>query len=159
MIAIIVAYAKNRVIGYKGRIPWNIEGEKRRFKELTTNNVVVMGRKTFEEIGHPLPNRFTYVVSSTKNFDTDNCKTVKSLDEALKLASGKDIYIAGGQRLYEEAIKLADYLYITEIDQDFVGDTYFPSFDETKYHRKIELEVEADINYRYVTYKKIAKNG
>lgn len=159
MLAIIVAHDKNRVIGYRGRIPWDIPGEKQRFKELTTNNVVIMGRKTFEEIGRPLPNRFTYVISSTKNFDTVNCLTVKSLDEALKMASGKDIYIAGGQRLYEEAIDLVDCLYITEIDAEFKGDTYFPDFDKSKYLCQIELEVKGEINYRYITYKKIVKNG
>ena len=104
MIALIVAYAKNRVIGNKGQIPWRIKGEQKRFKELTTGNVVVMGRRSYEEIGRPLPNRMTYVVSNTKNFDEEGVKTVKSLKEAIDLAADKDIYISGGAGLYKEAI-------------------------------------------------------
>ena len=77
------------VIGKNGIIPWNLKNEKKRFKELTTNNVVVMGRKTFEEIGRPLPNRFTIVLSKTANFEYDNCCTVKSLDEAISLYNEK----------------------------------------------------------------------
>ena len=79
MIALIVAFAKNQVIGNKGCIPWKIKGEQRRFKELTTGNVVIMGRRSYEEIGKPLPNRTTIVVSGTKNFDSENCMTAKSL--------------------------------------------------------------------------------
>lgn len=81
MIGLIVAYTKNRVIGSEGRIPWRIKGEQRRFKELTTGNVVIMGRKSYEEIGHPLPNRYTVVVSSTADYEAENCITVNSLPE------------------------------------------------------------------------------
>ena len=86
MLGLIVAYAKNRVIGNKGMIPWRIKGEQLRFKELTTGNIVIMGRRSYEEIGRPLPNRETIVVSSTKNFDQEHCVTVKSLKEAIELS-------------------------------------------------------------------------
>lgn len=152
MIALIVAHDKNRVIGNKGVIPWNIEGEKQRFKELTTGNVVIMGRKTYEEIGRPLPNRTTIVISNTKNFDSDSCFTAKSLTEALKMASGRDIYIAGGARLYKEALDLVDVMYITEIDGVFEGDTYFPIFDESLFDKKIVKEVDGPIPYKYISY-------
>lgn len=82
MIALIAAFAKNQVIGYKGHIPWKISGEQRRFKELTTGNVVIMGRRSYEEIGKPLPNRTTIVVSNTAHFDGKNCFTAKSLMDA-----------------------------------------------------------------------------
>ena len=90
MLGLIVAYAENRVIGKDGMIPWKIKGEQLRFKELTTGNVVIMGRKSYEEIGRPLPNRTTIVISGTKNFDQENCFTVKSVKEAIELAGDRD---------------------------------------------------------------------
>ncbi|MBE5937410.1 MAG: dihydrofolate reductase [Lachnospiraceae bacterium] len=155
MIALVAAYDKNRVIGYKGRIPWNIQGEQRRFRELTTGNVVVMGRRTYEEIGRPLPNRTTIVVSSTACYEGENLRTVTSLAKALELALDKDVYISGGARLYEEALPIADKLYITEIEGSFEGDTFFLEFDESKYKRIIEKYNEGEIPYVYLTYEKI----
>src|SRR5574344_992278 len=102
MISLIVAYARNRVIGNCGKIPWKIKGEQKRFKELTTGNVVIMGRRSYEEIGHPLPNRDTIVVSNTVNYDAPHCKTASSLVEAVEMVEGKNVYISGGARLYQE---------------------------------------------------------
>lgn len=152
MIALIVAFAKNRVIGNEGHIPWKIEGEQKRFKELTTGNVVVMGRRTFEEIGRPLPNRTTIVVSSTNRFESENCHTVRTLQEAIKLAGNRDIYISGGTRLYAESIDLVDKMYITEIEAEFEGDTFFPEFDAHLFDKKIETRINGEIPYTYVTY-------
>ncbi|MDY2730435.1 MAG: dihydrofolate reductase [Clostridium sp.] len=155
MIGLIVAYAKNRVIGNKGRIPWNIEGEQKRFKELTTNNVVIMGRHTYEEIGRPLPNRTTIVVSNSKNFDSENCYTVSSLDEALKIAGDRDVYVSGGSKLYKEAINIVDKMYITEIHKVIEGDTYFPEFDKNMFKKNVDKKVEGKIPYTYITYTRI----
>ena len=152
MIALIVAFANNQVIGNKGCIPWKIKGEQKRFKELTTGNVVIMGRRSYEEIGRPLPNRRTIVVSGTKNFDAENCYTAKSLEEAIKLAGDKNIYISGGARLYEEALPLVEKMYITEIDCDIEGDTYFPEFDKDMFKKEINERFDGEIPYTYVTY-------
>lgn len=152
MIALIVAFAKNQVIGNKGQIPWKIKGEQRRFKELTTGNVVIMGRRSYEEIGKPLPNRTTIVVSNTKNFDGENCFTAKSLKEAIRLAGNRNIYISGGAKLYEEALPLVEKMYITEIDCDIEGDTYFPPFDSEQFVKEINERFEGEIPYTYVTY-------
>ena len=152
MIALIVAFAKNQVIGNKGCIPWKIKGEQRRFKELTTGNVVIMGRRSYEEIGRPLPNRTTIVVSNTKNFDGENCLTAKSLAEAIRLAGDKDIYISGGAKLYEEALPLVEKMYITEIDSEIEGDTYFPPFEKDQFVKEINEKVDGEIPYTYVTY-------
>ncbi len=154
MIALIAAYAKNKVIGNKGCIPWKIKGEQKRFKELTTGNVVIMGRRSYEEIGHPLPDRITIVISGTKCFDRENCYTAKSLSDAFMMAGDRDIYIAGGARLYEEALPLADKLYITEIDKVVEGDTYFPPFDEEQFIKEVNYRSEGEIPYSYVTYTK-----
>lgn len=152
MIGLIVAYGKNRVIGNNGSIPWRIKGEQRRFRELTTGNVVVMGRRSYEEIGRPLPNRMTYVVSSTKNFDEEGVKTVASIEEAIKLAGDKNVYISGGARIYKEAMPYVEKMYITEVDLEPEGDTFFPEFDENDFDKVIDEEVDGEIPYKYVTY-------
>ncbi len=153
MIALIVAYANNHVIGNKGSIPWRIKGEQKRFKELTTGNVVIMGRRSYEEIGHPLPNRMNIIVSNTKKFEAENCMTAGSLEEAIKLAGDRDVFISGGARLYEEALPLVSKMYVTEIDREIEGDTYFPEFDPDAFDREVvERHDDADIPYTYVTY-------
>lgn len=152
MIALIVAYAANRVIGNEGKIPWKIKGEQRRFRKLTTGNVVVMGRRSYEEIGHPLSDRTTYVVSGTKNFDQDGVVTVASLQEAIELAKDKDIFVSGGARLYKEAIPIVEKMYVTEIALEVEGDICFPYFDAELFDRTVEEEVQGEIPYKYVTY-------
>lgn len=158
MIGLIVAYTKNRVIGNKGRIPWRIKGEQRRFKELTTGNVVIMGRRSFDEIGHPLPNRFTVVVSKTADYTFENCVTVPSLSEAIEYAKknrpDENIFLSGGAGIYREGLLLADKLFITEVDTVIEGDTFFPEFDESKYTKTIDERVEGEIPFTYVTYTK-----
>lgn len=152
MINLIVAFAKNQVIGNNGCIPWKIKGEQKRFKELTTGNVVIMGRRSYEEIGKPLPNRTTIVISSTKNFDSENCITVKNFREAIEIAGDKEIYISGGAKLYQEALPLVEKMYITEIDYDVKGDTYFPPFDKEQFIKEVNERFEGEIPYTYVTY-------
>ena len=161
MIALIVAFSKNRVIGNKGMIPWKIKGEQKRFKELTTGNVVIMGRRSYEEIGKPLPNRTTIVVSNTKKFESMNCTTATSLNEALKMAEGKNVYISGGAGLYKESIDLVDKMYITLIDKEIEGDTFFPLFDEDDFDIQVNEQFEGEISYSYMTYtrKKITLCG
>jgi dihydrofolate reductase len=154
MIALIVAYANNQVIGNLGYIPWKIKGEQKRFKELTTGNVVVMGRRSYEEIGKPLPNRMTIVISSTKNYDDADVKTVRTLEEAIEMAGDKDVFISGGARLYEEALPIIEKMYITEINLDIEGDTYFPPFDKNQFTKEINQMFDGDIPYAYVTYTK-----
>ena len=153
MISLIVAYAKNHVIGNKGCIPWRIKGEQKRFKELTTGNVIIMGRRSYEEIGHPLPNRMNIIVSNTKKFEAENCVTAGSLEEAIRLAGDKEIFISGGARLYEEAMPLVQKMYVTEIECVIEGDTYFPDFDPALFDKEIfERHDEGEIPYTYVTY-------
>lgn len=152
MIALIVAYSKNKVIGNKGLIPWKIKGEQRRFKELTEGNIVIMGRRSYEEIGKPLPNRTTIVVSSTKNYDGTNCMTAASLKQALEIAGNRDVFISGGFRLYQESLPLVEKMYITEIGLNITGDTYFPDFNEHEFEKETVLRVDGEIPYTYVTY-------
>ena len=154
MIYIIVAYDKNHLIGNKGKMPWKIKGEQKRYKELTQGNVIIMGRKTYEEMGKPLSNRINIVVSSSKVFQGENLYTVKTLQEALNMFPNRDIYISGGSKIFAEALPLAEKLFITEIDNDFEGDIYFPEFDKNKYIKEIVEHFEGEIPYTYVTYTK-----
>ena len=143
MILLIVACAKNNVIGKNGRIPWDLPEDRKRFKELTTGNVVIMGRRTFEEIfarfGRGLPDRETIVVSKNHDFDGEQLCTARSLDEAIAVARekfpSKDIFICGGESIYREAIskKLVEKMYITKVDLEIDGDTFFPQFDENEF--------------------------
>lgn len=155
MIALIAAYTQNKVIGRNGIIPWKIKGEQKRFKELTTGNIVIMGRLSYEEIGKPLPDRTTIVISNSKKYEAENCFTCGSLSEALAHAGNKDVYISGGYRLYKEAIDIVDRMYITLIGKEIEGDTYFPDFDETKFTMNIDETYDGEIPYKYLTYTRI----
>ena len=155
MIALIVAVAKNGVIGANGRIPWRIPGEQKRFRELTTGNTVIMGRRTYEEIGRPLPNRDTIVVSRTTRFEGERCRTAASLSEALAMSRTEDVFICGGAALYKEALPLVDTMYITEIQASFDGDVTFPVFDPAQFRKTEAIKVDGEIPYTYVTYEKV----
>ncbi|WP_040194076.1 dihydrofolate reductase [Clostridium culturomicium] len=152
MVSLIVAYGNNKVIGNLGKMPWDIKGELKRFKELTTGNVVIMGRRTYESIGRPLPDRMNIVISNTKEYNEVNVKTAKSLEEAIRMAGDKEIYISGGSRVYEEALSMVEKMYITEVDITIDGDTYFPEFDESRFIKEINEKVDGEIPYVYVTY-------
>ncbi|MDO5548402.1 MAG: dihydrofolate reductase [Eubacteriales bacterium] len=154
MIAVIAAYAHDRVIGRAGKIPWDIPGEQSRFRELTTGNVVIMGRRTYEEIGRPLPNRDTILVSMTLSVEQEHCTTVPTLAKALELAGGRDVYIAGGEQLYREALPLADILYLTTVEADVEGDRFFPEVDDGQYDIVQEERIDGDIPYAYWTYRR-----
>ena len=158
MISLIVAVAKNNVIGNKGIIPWKIKGEQRRFKELTTGKTIIMGRKSFEEIGRPLPNRKTILISNTQNITTENCTTVKSLLEAFDLVKDKDeVFVAGGGQVYKEAYPYADRIYITVIDKIIDGNVYFPLICKDDFVKIYEERIDGDVPYTYYTYERIKR--
>ena len=152
MLALIVAHARNRVIGRNGRLPWNIPGEQHRFRDLTMGNAVIMGRVTYEEIGHPLPGRMNIVVSRTQRYEGENLLTASSLDEAIALAGNRDAFVSGGARLFAEALDLVDVMYVTEIDADVPGDVFFPEFDASQFDRHVEARFDGELPYEYVTY-------
>lgn len=131
MIALIVARSRNNVIGRNGQIPWKIKGEQAQFRKLTTGNVVVMGRRSYEEIGHPLPNRMNIIVSLSANYSGENLVTVSSLQEAIEAAGDANIYVCGGYGLFMEAIPIVEKMYITEIDIELKdGDVFFHEFNK-----------------------------
>ena len=155
MISIIVAVAKGGAIGKEGKMPWKIPGEQRQFKDLTTGHVVVMGRTSYEEIGHPLPNRTNIVVSKTKVFSGENLYTVKSLQEAIDRAGQEEIFIAGGAELFQEALPLANKIYMTYVDMEVPdADRFFPIFHEEEYKREEIEKVGGETSYLRVLYTK-----
>ena len=155
MISIIVAVAKGGAIGKEGKMPWKIPGEQRQFKDLTTGHVVIMGRTAYEEIGHPLPERTNIVVSKTKVFSGENLYTVKSLQEAIERAGQEEIFIAGGAELFQEALPLADKIYMTYVDMEVPdADRFFPNFSEEEYKREEIEKVGGETSYLRVLYTK-----
>lgn len=153
MIGLIVARSKNNVIGKNGEIPWRIKGEQKQFRELTTGNVVIMGRKSYEEIGHPLPKRKNIIVSKSKNFTGENLVTVGSLQEALDISKGENVYISGGYGLFKEALPLVDKMYITEVDITVDnGDVFFPEFDSNEFDMVIGETEGNNIKYTRTIY-------
>jgi len=156
-IAIIVAMAQNRTIGIDNTLPWRIPADLQHFKKLTMGHHMIMGRKTFESIGRPLPGRATVVVSRDRSLKIDGCVVVHSLPEAIaNCASDPQVFVVGGAEIYVQALGLADTLYITEIQQDVTGDAWFPEFDRSEWleasreiHRQ---ETSETLEYHFVTY-------
>ena len=158
MISLIVAVSKNNVIGNNGTIPWKISGEQKRFKELTTGKTIIMGRKSFQEIGRPLPNRRTIVISNTESIEADNCRTVKSLIKGLELVKVEmEVFVVGGGQVYKEALPLAEKIYITVIDKIIEGNVYFPQIDKEEFVITYEEKIDGEIPYTYYTYERKSK--
>lgn len=136
-IIIIVAFSKNgRIIGNNGRIPWTLPEDLQHFKELTTGNAIIMGRKTFESIGRALPERMNIVVTRNKDFCVEDAYIAKSPEKAIEIAKNagyKKIFICGGQQIYQQMMDYADYIYATEVCGEYEGDAFFPKINENEF--------------------------
>ena len=156
-IKIIAALSTNRIIGDKGKIPWFIRGELKRFKDITMGHNVVMGRKTFESIGKAQEGRRNIIISNNKSFEADGAIVEHSFDLAVSQCDkGKDIFIIGGSKIYEMALRYCDYLYLTVIHKPFPGDTYFPEYDARKWtliNETRNYDLENKFSYSYLSYK------
>ena len=160
-IVIIAAVAKNRVIGKDNRLLWNIPEDMAHFKALTTGHTVVMGRKTWESLPdafRPLPGRVNIVVSRNAAYPAVGATVVGSLPDALTAAGDTDIvFVMGGAELYRQALPLADRLLLTEIDQAYDGDAFFPEFDRntwTETARDARV-AESGLAFAFVTYQRV----
>ena len=125
----IAAMSLNHVIGVGNKIPWHLPEDFKWFKKMTTGNVIVMGRKTFESIGKPLPNRET-IVLSRGDFAHPGVKTIRSLDEFAPLVIGREVFIAGGSQVYAQALPRCSDLYLTLVKREVEGDAFFPPFED-----------------------------
>jgi len=160
-LAIIAAVAANGVIGDANRLPWRLPDDLQRFRALTTGHAVIMGRRTWESIGRPLPGRQNIIVSSRHGEPPAGVETVTSLDEALaRVRMPPPAYCIGGGELYRAALPRAAFLYLTEIARPFSGNAHFPTLDRRQW-RETERESRTQpgpdgFEYAFVTYERIA---
>ena len=149
MLTIIVAVAANGVIGDKNGLLWHISEDLRNFKRLTTGHPVVMGRKTFESLGRPLPNR-TNVVISRQNIEIEGCTVVHSLAEAVSMfPADEEVFVIGGAQIYAEALPAADRFYLTRVEHDYEGDTSFPAWNRSEWRKVSEERFERGEKYDF----------
>ena len=162
MLSIIVAKAKNNIIGKDNKLLWHLSADLKRFKELTTGHVIIMGRKTFESLGRVLPNRKHIVFTQNPDFkvNDENVQVVHSLLEIQEyIESEEESFVIGGAMIYNLLMPYVSKIYVTQINKDFEGDTFFPKIDETKW-REVERESnlkdeESNLEFEYITYEKI----
>ncbi len=158
-LSIIVAMASNRTIGVDNTLPWRCPEDLRHFKALTMGHHMIMGRKTYDSIGKPLPGRTTVVVTRDRKLKIEGCLVAHSLQEAVAACSGdNEIFIVGGAELYAQALPLADTLYLTEIQQDVEGDAHFPAFDKKEWQEiareQHHQEAPQPLSYHFVTLQR-----
>ena len=162
MISLLVAYTKNkRVIGAQGKIPWKLSSERNRFKDICRGKYVIMGRKSYEEIGHPLSYCTLVIVSSSASLRSlslsKGLQVCTSLEDAINYCKAQkqdEILIAGGATIYQQALPYADKIYATEIEADFDGDVFFPEVGAGWTGTVDETHEENGIVYRYITLQK-----
>lgn len=150
-ISLIAAIASgNRALGKDNKLIYKIHEDLQRFKKLTSGHVIIMGRKTFESIGKPLPNRTNIVISRDKNYSAEGIIVVHALDEALQRAEGEEVFIIGGGQIYQEAINKADKLYLTIVEGNPEADTFFPEYSDFK-KKVFEEEHESEgLKYKFL---------
>jgi len=143
MISLVVAMTENRVIGIENRLPWHIPEDLKRFKKITSGHPIIMGRKTFESIGRPLPNRTNIVITRNKDYRAEGVVSCFSLEEAIEWAGrapgAGEIFVIGGGEIFKQALPKADRIYLTIVEWPFEGDAFFPAFDEKKF-REVSQE-------------------
>ncbi|MBM3153374.1 MAG: dihydrofolate reductase [Chloroflexi bacterium] len=156
-ISLIVAMAENRVIGVDNRMPWHLSADLQRFRRITLGKPILMGRRTHQSIGRPLPGRRNILLTSDPGFVSAGCEVVHSLEAALAAADGADeLMVIGGASLYRELLPRADRLYLTLIHHVFDGDTFFPEVDWTEWRESARQEVMDDpasgLHYSFIDY-------
>ena len=162
--SLIVAYSKNMAIGLNNKMLWRLSDDFKNYKKMTTGHCLIMGRKTFESIGKPLPNRTSIIITRNKDYHADtSCYIVHSLDEAIQkaqLLGESEVFINGGGQIYKEALEIIDRLYITEVDCYISqADTFFPKIDFLKWEKKegffYKKDLKNEYNWSFSLYEKI----
>ncbi|MCL4123045.1 UNVERIFIED_CONTAM: hypothetical protein GTU68_040394 [Idotea baltica] len=152
IISAIVAKAKNNIIGKDNDLPWHLPDDLKWFKEKTKGRHVIMGRKSFDSLGRPLPQRVNIVITRANDFFHSGVKVVNSIPDSLRLAQKEgeeEAFILGGGNIYAQTMDLWDRLYLTEVDAEPEGDTYFPEVDFSKYDLVFEEDHPADDKHLY----------
>ncbi len=161
IIALMVAMGKNHVIGKDNQLPWHLPADLAHFKAITMGKPIVMGRKTFESIGKPLPGRRNVVISRQNNRTIPGCEVFQSIDEALRALSEHDeVMIIGGANIFEQTLSLANKLYVTVIEAEFDGDAFFPTWDEKQWKIISDVSHEPDAKnsyaYRFLELERVS---
>lgn len=159
ILCAIAAMAKNRVIGINNRLPWDLPGDLKFFRETTLGKAIIMGRKTFESLGRPLPKRRNIVLSRQSGFRPTGAEVFEDLDRALEVIGADvgerdEVFVIGGSEIYAYALPYLDRIYLTEIERDFEGDAKFPDFDRERSWRLVKQRraEENGVLYRFCIY-------
>lgn len=159
MVTIIAAVGRNRALGKDNDLIWHLPADLRRFKSLTRGHHVIMGRKTFESLGKPLPKRTNVIVSRNPDYRAEGCIVVNSLEKALEIAqSDPNPFILGGAEIYRQALSFADHMDLTFVHEEFEADAFFPEFDPEEWElmgrEDFDKDDENPFDYSFVQYKK-----
>lgn len=144
MAILIAAMDNNRLIGRDNGLPWRLSADLQNFKKLTSGNAIIMGRKTWDSLGRPLPNRQNIVITRNKSFTAEGCEVAHSMDEAENLVTDKKAYIIGGAQIYKIALKSCLEMILTHVDTEEQGDAWFPEFDSKDWNILSEEKFQAD---------------
>lgn len=161
MLSIIVAKSRNNAIGKSNKLLWRIPDDMKRFKNLTCGHIVIMGRKTFESIGNPLPDRLNVILTRDNNYNVEG-ENVKIINDASQIDEyindDNENFIIGGAEIYNRFISKCKKMYVTQIDKDFIGDAYFPRINEDEWKivsKEDGPKDENEFKYEYITYERI----
>ena len=159
-VTIVVAISENYVIGKDNKLLWHIPNDLKHFREITTGRTIIMGRKTYESVGKPLPKRRNIIITR-QNIKIEGCEVVNSIGEALELCKGEDeVFIVGGAEIYRQSMKLTNRIYLTIIHKEFEGDSFFPRINEQEWKEVSREDHQPDeknlLPYSFITYEREA---
>lgn len=158
-ISLIVAMASNRAIGLNNKMPWHLSADLKKFKKITMGAPILMGRKTYESIGRPLPGRTNIIISRNPSYSQAGCLVFNDIDKALaSCGDAKEVFVIGGSDFYQSMLPVADTLYLTQIHQEFPGDTFFPEIDSGQWieveRENIQDDLDVAFNYSFLKLEK-----
>jgi len=162
IISLLVAMDESRGIGKAGKLPWRLSADMKRFRELTMGHHIIVGRKTFESIGKPLPARDMIVVTREESLKPDGCMTARSVEAAIALAEDRgetEVFVCGGAAIYAQALNAAHRIYLTQVHANVDADTFFPEFDASIWRETEKSFQQADEKNQYaLTFKVLERN-
>ena len=155
--------ASNRTIGVDCQMPWHLSADLKKFRQITTGHAILMGRRTHQAIGRPLPERRNLVISRNPDYHAAGCEVFHDIQSALdSCGESEEVFVIGGGVCYETMLPQADFIYLTEIDKAFKGDTYFPEFDTREWQEIERIEIDndetVDFSYRFLKLQRINSN-
>ncbi|MDB5010718.1 MAG: dfrA [Mucilaginibacter sp.] len=159
IVSIVVAISENHAIGKDNKLLWHLPNDLKHFKEITTGHTIIMGRKTYDSVGRPLPNRRNIIITR-QNMTIAGCEVVNSIDAALALCADEaEVFIVGGAEIYRQSLQLTDRIYLTIVHQEFDGDSYFPDIKENEWAATAREDHEPDnknlLPYSFITFKRL----